>query len=82
MLKLKEIRISKGIKQEELANFLNVTQQAISRYESGNRKLSPQQIIDISLFLETTPNELLGFDEAYKKYTDYLMTLKNDDDNN
>lgn len=82
MFKLKEIRLSKGLNQETLANFLGVSQQAISAYESGKRKLSPEQIVQVSLFLEITPNELLGFDEAYKAYNEYLISLKESEINN
>ena len=58
MLKLKEIRQNKGLTQENLAKILNVSQQAIARYESGKRQLDPEQIIKLSLALEVTPNDL------------------------
>ncbi|MBU1141002.1 MAG: helix-turn-helix domain-containing protein [Firmicutes bacterium] len=76
MLKLKEIRINKGKTQQELANFMGVHQMTISRFENEKRKLDQDSIVKLALYLEVTPDELLGFDDAYKEYTDYLIKLK------
>ena len=78
-MRLKEIRIQKGLKQKDIANILNVQQAAISKYEKGIVSLTQEQIIILSLALDITPNELLSFDEAYKKYSDYLISLTNKD---
>lgn len=79
MLKLKEIRLSKGLKQHDIAEVLGVTQQAVARYESEERKLDQNQIVKLSLALEVTPDELLGFEEAYEEYTKYLLSLDEED---
>ena len=79
MLKLKEIRIKKGFKQQDIAKILDITESAVSRYENGNRKLDHDQVIKLCLELDVTPDELLGFKEAYKKYTEFLQTLDEDD---
>lgn len=75
-MKLKEIRLKRGLTQEEVGKILGVNDSTISKYEMGKRKLSHDQIIKLSIALEVTPNELLGFDEAYKSYTEYLQSLK------
>lgn len=75
MLKLKEIRIKKGLFQRDIANILGVSEATASRYENEKRKLNQDDIIKLSLALEITPDELLGFKEAYQKYTDYLKQL-------
>lgn len=75
VLKLREIRQNKGLTQAKLASMLGVSQQAIASYENGARKLDQNQIIKLCLMLEVTPDELLGFEEAYKKYTEYLQSL-------
>lgn len=82
MLKIKELRIKKGITQKELADFLGVGANAVSMYENGYRKLNHFDVVKVALFLDTTPDELLGFEEAYKKYSDYLMSLKKDEEEN
>lgn len=80
MLKLKDIRLKKGLKQQDLADILEVSIAAISRYESEERKLNQDQIVKLCLGLEVTPDELLGFEEAYKKYTEYLQSLLKDEE--
>lgn len=80
MLKLKEIRQQKGLLQKDIADILKVKQAAISKYENEDRKLNQDQIIKLCLALEVTPDELLGFKEAYKKYTDYLNSLMEDEE--
>lgn len=75
MLKLKEIRIKKGLFQRDIAEILGVTQSAASLYELECRKLNQDQIVKLCLALEVTPDELLGYKEAYQQYTDYLEQL-------
>lgn len=75
MLKLKNIRISKGLSQREIGDILGVSQAAASRYELEQRKLNQDQIVKLCLELDVTPDELLGYKEAYKKYTEYLLNL-------
>lgn len=82
MLKLKSIRIKKGNTQQDLANYLGVTQNAISNYESELRKLDQDSIVKLALFLEVTTDELLGFEEAYQSYTEYLQKLKEKEEEN
>lgn len=81
-MRLKEIRLKRGLTQEEVAKIINVHQTIISKIEKGIVKLNNEQIIKLSIALEVTPNELLGFDEAYKSYTDYLISLKKEEPKN
>ncbi len=75
MLKLKEIRIKKGLFQRDIAKILGVNQTAVSKYELEQRMLNQEQIVKLCLGLDVTPDELLGFKEAYEKYTEYLNKL-------
>lgn len=79
MLKLKDIRIKKGLKRQDIANILDVSVEAARRYELELRKLNQDEIIKLCLALDVTPDELLGYEEAYKKYTEYLKTLDEED---
>lgn len=75
MLKLKEIRLSKGLKQSDIAKILDVDPVSVSRYENEERKLDQDSILKLCLALDVTPDELLDFEEAYKKYVEYLKSL-------
>ncbi len=77
-MRLKEIRIERGLKQKDIAEILNVQQGAISKYENGTVLLT-QDLIKLSIALEVTPNDLLDFVEEYKNYTEYLISLKKED---
>lgn len=68
---LKTAMKDKKIKQEEMANKLNTTQQNISLYTRGLRTPDINTIRKICEMLEVTPNELFGIYE-------YQFTNKNE----
>ena len=51
------------ITQQTLADRLGTTQATISRWLNGVNEPDFSTLIDICLFLNETPNSLLGFDE-------------------
>lgn len=59
--RIKGIRISKGITQADLANALDTTTAAISRYELGKRELRFAQVQTIAELLGVSVFELYGF---------------------
>lgn len=59
---IKYARKSLGLTQKEVAANLKMTQQQYSRFENGVFELNYQQIIDICLLLNLTPNEIFNFD--------------------
>lgn len=59
---IKFARKSLGLTQKEVAANLKMTQQQYSRFENGVFELNYQQIIDICLLLNLTPNEIFNFD--------------------
>jgi len=67
MLKLREIRENKGLTQEQVGKFINVTRSQVSKYESGTRMLNQQQIVDLVKALNTTADYFLGLSENEKK---------------
>ena len=70
--KIKELRMSRGMNQEKVAESLNTTKQAISRYENGERgtdqdllfKLSSLFNVSIDYFFPPTNNDVVGDEEA------------------
>lgn len=60
MNNIKKLRERKGIKQDELARLLNVTQGAVSGWETGRYNIDNEKLKAIANILETTTDELLG----------------------
>lgn len=58
--RLKQLRISKGLTQEDLGKAVNVTKVSICCYEKNNRTPNIETLIDLAEVLGTTPNYLLG----------------------
>ena len=81
MLNLKELRKRKGLTQQELADLINVHRVTIAEYESNRVEPTLDKIVKISIALDITPNDLIGYNENYKSFTDYLISLKKPDSN-
>ncbi len=61
--KIKEIRTKKGLTQKELADKLNVTYQAVSRWENGDAEPSISTIKEMCGIFECPIDELLGMEK-------------------
>ena len=59
-VRLKELRIEKGLMQSELASRLNVNQRTISNWEKNVREPNIDMIIRIAQFFEVSTDYLLG----------------------
>jgi len=62
MHKIKLMRESKGLTQKELAQQLNITQQSICKYETGQCFPNLSTLREISEFFDTTVDYLLAED--------------------
>ncbi|MBQ7132201.1 MAG: helix-turn-helix transcriptional regulator [Oscillospiraceae bacterium] len=58
-MRLKEIRKSKGISQLKLAMDLNMSQNTISRYETGDREPGINELIKIADYFDVSVDYLL-----------------------
>lgn len=65
--RIKEARKQKKISQEKLSEMLNVSQSAISSYESGARKPDIDFLPQIAKALDVSVSYLLGRDEEQPK---------------
>lgn len=54
------IRKERGITQEELAHYLNVSQPIVSAYERGEMRLHGELIVKLAKLLKVSADELLG----------------------
>lgn len=63
MNRIKEFRRINKLKQADIAKALNTTQEQISLYETGKRKLSEDQIREICKTYNVSADWLLGLTE-------------------
>ena len=84
---VKQLRLERGMTQQELANMVGLTKVTISQYETGKRKPSFEMIEALADVFHVDMNYLLGFtdkisrpsgdqtdDKIYNKYL--AMTLE------
>lgn len=69
---LASLRKSKNLSQEEIADRLGVSRQAISKWENGQALPETANIMKLCEILEVTPNELLGYEEQKAKPAEQL----------
>ena len=60
--RLKQLRILKGLSQEESGKRLGVSKQAISNWEVENVTPALDMFINVVNFFHTTPDYMLGFE--------------------
>jgi transcriptional regulator with XRE-family HTH domain len=82
--RIKQLRITKGISQSELAKFLNTTKQTISKYENGIVTNIPSDKVEaMATLFGTTPQYILAWEEIHKKndaLSDIIIELRTDED--
>lgn len=59
-MRLKELRIKKGISQLKLAMDLNLNQNSVSRYETGEREMGYAMLIRVADYFNVSIDYLLG----------------------
>ena len=64
--RLNEIRKSRGITAQQMADHLSMGLRAYRNYESGDRFPSPDALVKIADYLNTSIDYLLGRDEYLK----------------
>lgn len=75
MLKLKEIRESRAMTQQEIAHKLGVSTQAYSNYELGKRDMSNRVLIGLSAILGVSADEILGISKEPREIPDFLYPV-------
>lgn len=71
-LKLKEVREAKGLKQSELAEKLNTSQQVVSKYELNKIEPSVERLVELAQILDVSLDELIEFKKIHSEYSKKL----------
>ena len=58
--RLRDLREDRDMKQRELADFLNCSQQVYSNYELGQRDIQTDVLIKLSAFYHVSVDYILG----------------------
>ena len=58
--RLRELREDNDLKQKELADILNTTQQVYSRYENGLNQIPIHHLVTLSAFYKVSTDYILG----------------------
>ena len=83
---IKNYRKNKGFTQEELADLLNVTPQAVSKWESENSLPDVSMLIPLAQVLGVSTDALLGYDslsetdEVIARVKSTMEGMKNSDE--
>lgn len=59
MERLKELRMAKGVSQQIVADYLEITRQAYSNYENGNRAPDNETLLKLAEYFDVTVDYLL-----------------------
>ena len=68
MLRLKDLREDKDLKQSNVASFLNISQTNYSKYELGKINIPINTLKNLALFFNTSIDYLLGLTDEPKPY--------------
>lgn len=68
ILRLREIRVEKGINQQAVAEFLNVKQNTYSQYESGQRQIPIEALIELAKFYDVSVDYILNLTDEDTPY--------------
>lgn len=74
--RIKAQRNRMNMTQEELAETMCIPKSTISSYENDKVDIKSSVLIDLSRFLNTTPNYLLGMEECDKEFNETVRMLK------
>ncbi len=59
-IRLKDVRESRNVTQEDIAQHIGVTQQFISRVEKGTKQISLDLASDVADYLDVSLDEIAG----------------------
>lgn len=72
--KLRDLREDHDLRQEDIAQYLGVVQQAYSNYESGSREVPTWVVQQLAKYYQVSTDFLLGTEPGYLGSTDLKST--------
>ena len=67
MIRLKELRLEKGLNQKEFTEMVDTTQRNVSNWENGNSEPDIQMLLKMSKFFDVSVDYFLGNTENLVK---------------
>ena len=68
MLRIKDIREDREMKQKDVAEFLNISQTNYSKYELGKINIPIETLKKMSILIDTRVDYLIGLTNEVKPY--------------
>ena len=68
MLRLRELREDRDIKQQDLADLLRWSQDCYSRYETGEREIPLRALVQLAAYYGTSVDYLLDLTDDPRPY--------------
>lgn len=65
-IRIKELRLEKGLNQEELGKIFHVKKAAVSKWENGNNSPDEETIIKLSKYFDVSLDYLYGLTDKRK----------------
>lgn len=66
--RIRDLREDRDLKQREVAQFLNCSQQVYSNYELGQRDIPTETLIRLSQLYKVSVDYILGLTDEQKTY--------------
>lgn len=60
---IRELRISKGVRQKDVAEYLGLSTKAYNYYELGTREPSIKSIVKLCAYFDVSADYLLGIND-------------------
>ena len=67
-MRLKDIREDHDITQKTLSEYLNIRQNTYSQYETGQRQMPIEILIELAVYFDTSTDYILGLTDTPQKY--------------
>lgn len=67
-MRLRDIREDNDITQKTLSEHLNIKQNTYSQYETGQRQLPIDILIELATYFDTSTDYILGLTDVSEKY--------------